>query len=484
MHSPKTLHSSKKDGLCSRSKGVVSQSSRVVFAILTAVASFAGGPSLCASVASEALAAVAPSDALTSKTPPERVEVLPVFFVPQGQQPPAKPQIEEVMAHLRWAQTRYAELLRQDTFAIAEQGPKIYLSSHPASFYRDELVGSAAQFTSELLEDLHFNRFTCPFVFLVLVSNDTQGFSRCGARPLNGGHNNGGGIVEMTCNFAQTGGFQREHPFGLQNCVQHELGHAFGLVHPNAYGYDLYASESLMSYNPALETDGFVPRQRAGTLIPEDLRALALNKRVFAGYGFDPAKDVSAGYGLKPDQSFAAMAIPGQEVVAGQDNTLPFDPQIAGRIPLVVKVRLENDGEQTGAQAAWVGSKGKGQKMLGFSVAMPTSPPGVQLQCMANIFTMDDTPWVDAGTVLSKRELERGMNTSGQPTVDDPNASLTGLAFRLTGEASGKYEVWYQGHFSYVGDSAWCKDGEFCGPRAPNCQKLESFVVAIVPKSK
>ena len=383
-------------------------------------------------------------------------------------------QIDLVIKHLKWTQRRYGELLRGDTFAISGQGPKTYFSQHPVSFYRNGLVGSAEQFTAELLADLKYNRFNCPYVFLVFVSSDDPSFSRCGGRTLNGGFNNGGGIVEWTCDF--------DHTPGLQNTLQHELGHAFGLSHPDVYGYSMQTNPSFMSYNPAFYTNGFTPSQTPGILIPEDLQRLSLNKRVFAGYHFDPAKDVPADYTMKEAAAFSPMAIPGQETVPGQDQGLPFSVQLAGKVPLVVRVRLANDGEKTGSEAAWVGSKGNGQKMLGFSVEMPEKLPGVQLQYMANIFTVDDTPWVDAGTFLSKAEQNPATNTVGRSVISDPNACITSIAFRLTGEAREKYEVWYQGHLSNIGDTAWCKDGEFCGPRAPNLQNLESFVVAVVPK--
>ena len=442
-------------------------------ALLIALSSITPG-SRCPSATPEDSPKPTAPESLLDKTPPERVRVLPVFFVPQGQQPPVKSQIDRVSEHLKWAQARYGELLRHDTFAIAEQGPKVYFSQHPVSFYRDGIEGSAAQFTAELLADLKCNRFNCPYVFLVFVSNDDPAFSRCGGRPLNGGFNNGGGIVEWTCDF--------EHTPGLQNTLQHELGHAFGLSHPDVYGYSMQTNASFMSYNPAFYTDGFKPSRTPGILIPEDLQRLSLNKRVFAEYRFDPARDVPAGYAMKEAEGFPPMAIPGQEAIPGQDGTPPFAARLAGKVPLVVKVRLEHDGERTGRECAWVGSKGRGQKMLGFSVEFPEKIPGVQLQYMASIFTIDNTPWVEAGTFLSKAQLEHAANPADKPAGGDPSAMINRLAFRLTGEASGKYEVWYQGHFSNLGDSAWFKDGEFCGPPAPNFQFLESFVVAVVPK--
>ena len=164
---------------------------------------------------------------------------------------------------------------------------------------------------------------------------------------------------------------------------------------------------------------------------------MSLNKRVFAEYRFEPATDVPAGYTLKEAEGFSPMNIPGQDAIPGQDEGPPFDARLTSKTPLIVKVRLEKDGQRTGSEFAWVGSKGKGQNMLGFSVDWPEKVPGVQLQYMAGIFTMDDTPWVDAGTFLSKVRLERAANPASKPAVDDPNAPVTGVAFRLTGEASG-----------------------------------------------
>ena len=37
----------------------------------------------------------------------------------------------------------------------------------------------------------------------------------------------------------------------VQSTTQHEIGHAFGLMHVNAYGIDMKSGDSIMSYNPA-----------------------------------------------------------------------------------------------------------------------------------------------------------------------------------------------------------------------------------------
>lgn len=66
----------------------------------------------------------------------------------------------------------------------------------------------------------------------------------------------------------------------------------------DVYGYDMKASDSLMSYNPKHHTKEFAPSETPGVLVPEDLRALALNRRVFPKLKFDPGRSLPAGYKL------------------------------------------------------------------------------------------------------------------------------------------------------------------------------------------
>ena len=79
------------------------------------------------------------------------------------------------------------------------------------------------------------------------------------------------------------------------------------------YGYDMKSNNSIMSYNLAHHTQGFTPSKTPGKLIAEDLRALAVNQRVFPGLRFDPAKDVPPGYSIAGRiVPIGPMKIPGQ----------------------------------------------------------------------------------------------------------------------------------------------------------------------------
>lgn len=222
--------------------------------------------------------------------PPRSVKVLPVFFVPKGEDAPTEEQSKKLMKHLDWAQKRYKELLRdQDTFAIAEEKPRVYKSSRPLAFYREQAEGVAPHAVGELLAEWKLTRFNCPYVLLVVVMNPKDEFPVGGGRPLNGGINTGGGVIQLST-------FAMDKMPNFQSTLQHELGHAFGLPHVEVYGYDMKTNGSLMSYNPKHHTREFMPADTPAVLIPEDLRALALNRRVFPKLKFDPARDVSAGY--------------------------------------------------------------------------------------------------------------------------------------------------------------------------------------------
>jgi hypothetical protein len=224
--------------------------------------------------------------------PPRSVKVLPVFFVPKGEAAPTDEQSNRLVKHLEWARARYKELLRgQETFAIAEEKPRVYRSTRELAFYREQPDGAAPHLVDELLTEWKLTRFNCPYVLCCVVVNPRDEFPVGGGRPLNGGINTGGGVIQLST-------FAMDRRPNFQSTLQHELGHAFGLPHVDVYGYDMKANDSLMSYNPKHHTREFTPSAMPGVLIPEDLRALALNRRVFPRLRFDPARDVPAGYKL------------------------------------------------------------------------------------------------------------------------------------------------------------------------------------------
>ncbi len=239
--------------------------------------------------------------------PPKEIKVLPVFFVPKGEDAPAAEQTKRLAQHLEWSRKRYGELLpNKATFAVADEKPRVYRSKNALSYYRTQPEGSAPQVVGELLADLKATRFNCPYVLLVVMMNPKDEFPVGGGRPLNGGFNTGGGIVVLSS-------LALDRLPNFQSTLQHELGHGFGLPHVEVYGYDMKANDSIMSYNPKHHTNGFTPSQTPGKLNPEDLWGLSLNQRAFPKLAFDPVQDVPKGYALATKLvPLGPMKIPGQ----------------------------------------------------------------------------------------------------------------------------------------------------------------------------
>ena len=196
-------------------------------------------------------------------------------------------------------------LLRgRDTFRLEEK-PAIYKSRYPLLAYRNLPESAAPQFVAELLAHFDCDRFTCPYIFVIMVMNPCEDWPSGGGRPFNGGFNAGGGLVEMSS-------YRLDHGPGFQSTLQHELGHSFGLMHVDAYGYSMQSNSSIMSYNPNHRTIESQPSSTPGRLIPEDIRALAANDRVFSELIFDAKHDVPSDYQIKPTRQLSPMTLPGE----------------------------------------------------------------------------------------------------------------------------------------------------------------------------
>ena len=245
-------------------------------------------------------------DSLFQYILPKTLSLQPFFVVPQGERRPAEDQMQRLVRHLRWARERYAELLgNRNTFMLTEKDPLIYDSPYNLPFYRG-LSSQANHITGELLDFTGFNRFSCPLLFFTVVVNHQEDFpGGCGS-PFNGGFNTGGGIVLVSS-------YALDKIPNFQSTVQHELGHAFGLPHVDAYGYDMKTSTSIMSYNLSHHTKGFNPSEMPGEFIPEDVRGLALNQRAFPTITFDRKKNVPSEYNLHSEiRIIRRMEIVGQ----------------------------------------------------------------------------------------------------------------------------------------------------------------------------
>lgn len=222
--------------------------------------------------------------------PPERLSVMPVIFTPKDESVPKKDLDTVILRHLKWTQRRYGELLGT-TFEIENKVQRVRGAKTLAE-YRKRDGDAVLDFASELLQKFGYSRFNCPYVFFVVVVNSKDDWPLGVGCVFNGGFNTGGGATMMS-----TDTFEKKP--NTQSTLEHELGHTFGLPHVSVYGIEMEGnSPSLMSYNRAHWSRGFEPSLQPATMIPEDIRGLALNDRAIPNLEFSATKDVPGDYKL------------------------------------------------------------------------------------------------------------------------------------------------------------------------------------------
>jgi len=203
------------------------------------------------------------------------------------------------MVRLRQTQVHYRDLLRGlDTFQMTGEAPIVVPANETiAQLYEmaGTVEGRGAMKASALRLLLELDRVTsqtCPFIYYIVITGVPAG------RPdFAGPLSSGGGTVITYCSGLMnknetaeprrstfSGSRGKNSYYDLHTCgyllrtVAHELGHAFGLVHSNDYGYDGAEAISVMC-------------NRQWRLIPEELYVLGMNKRVFPNFSFDPSID-------------------------------------------------------------------------------------------------------------------------------------------------------------------------------------------------
>ncbi len=252
------------------------------------------------------------------------IKVQPVFFVPKGEPAPSPEQTKRLTDHLAWCKERYREMLRDfDTFTLVKD-PLVHPSTTSLAELKVAPEMGVPRITGELLAAAKCDRFDCPYVFVVVVVNPGDSFPDVEGRPFNGGFNLGGGVAVFST-------FTLDKLSNFQSTLQHQLGHAFGLLHPAVYGHDTATSDSIMSDNPLHHTRGMQPSASPGTLLAEDLRGLSLNRRIF------------------PRLASGARALPAVAAVA---EVFALGPMTIDRQP---PYRLEvttNSGEMWGTRAS------------------------------------------------------------------------------------------------------------------------------------
>ncbi len=226
-----------------------------------------------------------------------RLEVLPVLFIARDANWITESDIDLysylIFKHLELAQRYYKNQLGTDTFKIADEPVFVYRAQYDDAHYlaghtNEHGPGSAQMFGREILLARHEDRYTTNKIYLVIYvrakpRDENGGVFFGGGRTFNGAANTGGGSAELELELDRMLNISS----GFQQAVNHELGHTFGLQHPDAYGYPLRDNQSIMSYDEKIGTTGF--DMAKGRFNPEDFYTLGLNKRAFPDFRYEPA---------------------------------------------------------------------------------------------------------------------------------------------------------------------------------------------------
>ena len=135
-------------------------------------------------------------------------------------------------------------------------------------------------------------------------------------------------------------------------------------------------------------------------------------------------------------------------------------------VGLKIIVHIQNLGDRSFVGGEYAGTRGQGFRVEAFQVDLEPAVAGLNLEYMAHISGVGDTPWLEAGKLAGERGKAR---------------RLEGFAVRLTGSQASSYDVFYTAHVENMGDLPVYANGQYCGTRNKSL-RVEGMKVWIEPK--
>lgn len=139
----------------------------------------------------------------------------------------------------------------------------------------------------------------------------------------------------------------------------------------------------------------------------------------------------------------------------------------AASVGLKVLVHIQNIGDRFFSSQEYAGTRGQGFRVEAFQINIEPPIPGLNLEYMAHVSGIGDTPWLEAGKLAGERGKAR---------------RIEGFAVRLTGVQAANYDVFYTAHVQNMGDLPVYSNGAYCGTRN-QALRVEGIKVWIEPKN-
>ena len=154
-------------------------------------------------------------------------------------------------------------------------------------------------------------------------------------------------------------------------------------------------------------------------------------------------------------------------IVFGAPRDIQQAVAVEGALGIKVLVHIQGIGDRTFGSQEYAGSKGQGRRVEGFQINIDPPIPGLNVEYMAHVEGVGDTPWLSEGELAGFR---------GQAK------RIEGFAVRLSGPQADKYDVFYSAHIQNIGDTDVSSNGEYCGTRG-KALRIEGIKVWIAPSA-